>query len=108
VSRQRKQRKRGRPAQVTLTVVEAIARQVARGMPERAACALMTPPVRYESFRSAKRRNARFVLVVEQAHAEFIAHALTVIATDGPGSGGYRWLLERRHPEHFGHRRPTS
>lgn len=102
MSQQRKQRKRGRPAQVTLAAVEVIARHVAQGMPERAACALVTPPVNYESFRSAKRRNARFALVIEQAQAEFLAHALTVIAADGPGSGGYRWLLERRHPEHFG------
>lgn len=92
----------GRPAQVTLAVVGAIARHVAQGMPERAACVLMTPSVCYESFRSAKRRNARFALVLEQAQAQFLAHALTVIATDGPGSGGYRWLLERRHPDHFG------
>jgi len=88
--------------------MEQIGALVARGMPERAACALVTPPVNYESFRSAKRRNALFGLVIEQAQAEFMSHALDIISTDGPGSGGYRWLLERRHPEHFGPRAARS
>lgn len=93
--------KGGRPAQITLAVAEEIGKLVARGMPERSACHLMTPPVNYESFRSAKRRNPRLGLVVEQARAEFIAHALEVIQEDGIGSAGCRWILERRHPEDF-------
>ncbi len=102
MSKLRKTRAPGRPALITFAVMEQVAALVAEGMPERAACALVTPPVCHESFRSAKRRNPRFALVIHQAQAEFLARALTVIHTDGPGSGGYRWLLERRHPEDFG------
>lgn len=96
-----KRQKVGRPAQITLAVVKEIGKHVARGMPERSACHLMTPPVNYESFRSAKRRNPQLGLVIGQAQAEFIAHALKVIQADGIGSAGYRWILERRHPEDF-------
>ncbi len=104
MSTPRKQRRGGRPAQITLAVVEAIAQHVARGMPERSACHLMTPPVNYESFRAAKRRNPQLRLVIEQAQAEFLFKALKVIQADGTGSAGYRWILERRHPEQFGQR----
>jgi hypothetical protein len=90
------QRKRGRPVQVTMAVIEHIGSLVAEGMPERAACALVTPPVCYESFRSAKRRKPKFALVIEQAQAEFLFAALTAINVDGPGSAGCRWILERR------------
>lgn len=82
-------------------MVEAIARHIAQGMPERAACHLMRPPVNYESFRAAKRRNPRLGLVVEQAQAEFVFQALEIIRNDGPGSTGLQWILERRHPEDF-------
>lgn len=101
MSTPRKQRRGGRPAQITLAVVEEIGKHVAQGMPERAACHLMSPPVNYESFRSAKRRNALLGLVIEQAQAEFLFRALTIIQVDGTGSAGYRWILERRHPEDF-------
>lgn len=100
-TRARARAKGGRPAQITLPVVEAIARHIAQGMPERAACHLMRPPVNYESFRAAKRRNPRLALVVEQAQAEFLAYALEIIRRDGQGSAGLQWLLERRHPEDF-------
>ncbi|MEQ2007997.1 MAG: hypothetical protein ABMA26_14465 [Limisphaerales bacterium] len=91
----------GRPAQITLAVAVAIARHVAQGMPERAACHLMTPPVNHESFRAARRRNPQIGLVIEQAQAEFLFNALTIIHEDRPGSAGCRWILERRHPEDF-------
>lgn len=102
MSEQRRRRKVGRPALVTLAVVEAVGAKVAQGMPVRAACHAQTPPVNYDSFQSARRRNAEFALVIEQAQADFMFAALQAISVDGPGSGGYRWILERRHAEDFG------
>ena len=96
-----KRQKGGRPAQITLAVAEAIGALVAKGMPERSACHLMTPPVNHESFRAARRRNPQIGLVIEQAQAEFLFKALKVIQADGTGSAGYRWILERRHAEDF-------
>lgn len=101
----------GRPAQITVAVAEAIGALVAKGMPERAACHLMSPPVNHESFRAARRRNPKIGLVIERARAEFLAHALKVICTDGQGSAGLQWILERRHPEDFARkvvRQPVS
>lgn len=94
-------RKGGRPAQITLDVVKAIGELVAVGMPERSACYAMTPPVNYDSFRAARRRNPLLGLVIEQAQAEFMFRALRIIQVDGTGSTGYRWILERRHAEDF-------
>ncbi|MEQ2010348.1 MAG: hypothetical protein ABMA26_26480 [Limisphaerales bacterium] len=94
-------RKGGRPAQITLAVVKAIGALVAQGMPEMSACHAMVPPVNYESFRAAKRRNPVLGLAIAQAQAEFMFRALKIIHEDGPGSAGCRWILERRHPEYF-------
>ncbi len=108
MSTPRKLRRGGRPAQITLAVVKAIGELVAVGMPEKSACYAMRPPVNYDSFRSARRRNPLLGLVIEQAQAEFMFRALTIIQVDGTGSTGYRWILERRHAEDFavkaGHR----
>jgi hypothetical protein len=93
-------RKRGRPASLTLDLVEQIAEKIGKGVPEKYACLLFG--VSLEAFNKAKQRKPEFLEAVEVEKAVFIDRALDHIAMGGPSASGHRWILQTRHKEFFG------
>jgi len=92
-------RGRGRPAIITLAIVEQIGQLIAKGMTEEQAC--LRVGVNLNSFRTARQRNPEFELAVKLAQANFLDQAIDIIAKGGRGWQGLAWLLERRHGEQF-------
>ena len=91
--------KGGRPAIITLPVVEKVAKLMAKGMTEEQACVRVG--IKHCSLRTAKSRNPEFESAIKTAHAEFLDRALDRIGTGTRGWQGMAWILERRHGEQF-------
>lgn len=113
-------RPHGRPAVITLAVVEQVGELMALGVPEEYACALAG--VKAETFGPAVSRKAAFKAAMVKHHARFMEESLRRIRdggeivqrADGVGKDGepvYReervpwtgraWILERRYKPHF-------
>jgi hypothetical protein len=92
-------RGRGRPATITLAVIEDVARLIAKGMTEEQAC--FRVGVNHSSFRTAKHRNAEFETAIKEAQAEYLDEALDIIGKGARGWQGRAWILERRHGDQF-------
>lgn len=105
---------------ITVAVVEEVARLMAKGMPEKYACALVG--VSAETFGPAVSRNAELKAVHTRILAEFIRDSLDIIVKGGEvirmATGemvdgepvvqekvmpwtGRAWILERRHKPDF-------
>ncbi len=96
--------KRGRPATLTLELVQKIARLIAKGMTEDQAC--LRVGVIHATLRTAKHRNPEFETAIKEAQAEYLDESLDVIGRGSKGWQGRAWILERRHGEQF--RRNTA
>ena len=96
--------KRGRPATLTLELVQKIARLIAKGMTEDQAC--LRVGVNHATLRTAKHRNPEFETALKEAQAEYLDESLDVIGRGSKGWQGRAWILERRHGEQF--RRNTA
>jgi len=96
--------KRGRPATLTLELVQKIARLIAKGMTEDQAC--LRVGVNHATLRTAKHRNPEFETAIKEAQAEYLDESLDVIGRGSKGWQGRAWILERRHGEQF--RRNTA
>lgn len=94
-----KKRKVGRPAKITLALVEFIGELIALGMTEEQACAANR--VSHKSFESAKRRKPEFAGAIKNAQADFLAAGLRDIRAGKAGWQGAAWILERRHKPQF-------
>lgn len=92
-------RGRGRPATITLPVVEEVARLIAKGMTEEQAC--LRVGVVHASLRTAKHRNPEFETAIKRAQAEFLDKSLDIIGKGERGWQGRAWILERRHGSQF-------
>jgi hypothetical protein len=86
---------------VTEAIVREVAAMTARGVPLRYALLQMTPPVSLDTWHSALRRNASFHTLYERARGEFLVKACNRLVSERDPAN-LRWILERRHPEHFG------
>lgn len=93
------QRGRGRPATITLAVVEDVARLIAKGMTEEQAC--LRVGINHASLRTAKHRNPEFETAIKEAQAAYLDESLDIIGKGGRGWQGRAWILERRHGEQF-------
>jgi len=91
--------KRGRPATITIAVVEQIARLIAKGMTEEQAC--LRVGINHSSFCTAKHRNAEFETAIKKAQADFLDESLDIIAKGRRGWQGRAWSLERCHGDQF-------
>lgn len=91
--------KRGRPAKITLAVVERIGRLIAKGLTEEQAC--LRIGINHSSFRTARHRNAEFETAIKKAQAEYLDESLDRIAEGVRGWQGRAWILERRHKPQF-------
>ena len=89
----------GRPATITLDVVENVARLIAKGMTEEQACVRVG--VNHASLRTSRHRNPEFETAIKKAQAEFLDAALDRIAAGQRGWQGLAWILERRHGGQF-------
>ena len=98
------QRGRGRPATITLPVVENVARLIAKGMTEEQAC--IRVGINHASLRTAKHRNAEFETALKEGQAEYLDESLDINGKGGRGWQGRAWILERRHGDQF--RRNTA
>lgn len=98
-TRRQKRARVGRPAGLTIGLVERIAEEIGQGMPERLAC--VHHGASYDAWAKAKQRKPEFVLVVEQAQAKHLKGALQIIWCDLPGAAGLKWLLPRRFGREF-------
>ena len=92
-------RGRGRPATITLPVVEEVARLIAKGMTEEQACLRLG--VVHASLRTARHRNPEFETAIKEAQAAFLDESLDIIGNGERGWQGRAWILERRHGEQF-------
>src|SRR5262245_20026526 len=92
-------RGRGRPATITLPVIEEVGRLIAKGMTEEQAC--IQVGIKHSSFRTAKHRNPEFETAIKEAQAAYVDKALDVIGKGGRGWQGPAWILERRHGDQF-------
>ena len=92
-------RGRGRPATITLELVEKVASLIAKGMTEEQAC--MRAEVNHSSIRTARHRNPEFETAIKRAQAEFLDESLDRIGEGKRGWQGRAWILERRHGEQF-------
>jgi hypothetical protein len=92
-------RRRGRPATITLAIVQEIARLIAKGMTEEQAC--LRVGINPASLRTAKHRNPEFETAIKEAQAEYLDESLDIIGQGGRGWQGRAWILERRHGEQF-------
>jgi hypothetical protein len=90
--------KGGRPAKITMAVVEAVGKSIALGMTEEQAC--LGEGVNPVSFHSATMRKPEFATAIKRAQVEFLKVALPKIAA-GKDWYGLAWLLERRHGSQF-------
>jgi hypothetical protein len=93
------QRGRGRPATITLALVQDVARLIAKGMTEEQAC--IRVGINHASFRTAKSRNPEFESAIKEAHANYLDESLDIIGKGGRGWQGRAWILERRHGDQF-------
>jgi hypothetical protein len=92
-------RGRGRPAIITLALIEQVGALIARGLTEEQGC--LRVGINYCSFRTARSRNPEFESAIKQAKADFLDQAIDTIAKGGRGWQGLAWLLERRHADQF-------
>src|SRR5262245_19237512 len=92
-------RGRGRPASITLEVVQQIGSLIAKGMTEEQACTRVG--VNHSSFRTARHRNPEFETAVKEAQADYLAESVELIGQGARGWQGRAWLLERRHGNQF-------
>lgn len=97
--REARKRGPGRPAKITLEVVEQIGTWMARGMTDEQACCQVD--VNWESFRTARKRNKAFEPVIKKAKSKRIGAYLTKIEAGLPGWQGSAWILERCHKPQF-------
>jgi hypothetical protein len=94
-------RKGGRPQQITLAVVERVAKRFGHGMPLKDALALENnSQINPDSWHKALQRKPQFVHPFEAAKADFLEKALTRLS-ESEDLANLRWLLERRYPELF-------
>ena len=93
------QRRRGRPATITLAVVEDVARLIAKGMTEEQAC--IRAGINHASLRTAKHRNPEFETAIKEGQADYLDESLDIIGKGGRGWQGRAWILERRHGDQF-------
>lgn len=91
--------KGGRPAKLTLALVEEIGDCIALGMTEEQACLLVG--VSYKSFKSAQTRKPEFAVAIKERQAVFLDEALKAIRGGIQGWQGRAWILERRHKPQF-------
>lgn len=97
-----RQRKAGRPAQITLDVVKRVSEKVAKGVPLRYALAVENNrAINLDSWHKAIQRNESFRDEYEASHGTFVEAACTRLVTERDPSN-LRWILERRHPADFG------
>jgi len=105
----------GRPAKITLSVVDKVGELMALGIPEEHACALCG--VNAATFGPAVSRSEAFKAALKLHHARFMARALKGIAAGGEVAQftdqddnvrdvrlpwqGLAWILERRYKPHF-------
>lgn len=89
----------GRPATITLEVIQQIGKLIAKGMTEEQACVRVG--VNHASFRTARHRNPEFETAVKESQVEFLDAALDNIGQGGKGWQGRAWILERRHGDQF-------
>jgi hypothetical protein len=92
-------RGRGRPAIITLALIEQVGQLIAKGLTEEQAC--LRVGINLSSFRTARSRNTDFEVAIKQAKADFLDQAIDTIAKGGRGWQGLAWLLERRHADQF-------
>lgn len=98
--RRRAGKKRGPKSQFTKEKIEELGALIAKGMPEKFACALLD--VGFEAFQKAKQRDPQIVHAIQKRQAEFMSAALDGIAAGLPGWSGMRWILQTRHAADFG------
>jgi len=103
-ARSPKPRGRGRPAIITLPIVQHIGQLIAKGMTEEQAC--LRVGVNHMSFRTARQRNPEFESAIKQAQADYMDESLDIVGKGKPGWQGRAWILERRHGDQF--RRTTG
>jgi len=89
----------GRPATITLAVVEEIARLIAKGMTEEQAC--LRVGINHASLRTAKHRNPEFETAIKKGQADYLDESLDIIGRGARGWQGRAWILERRHGDQF-------
>jgi hypothetical protein len=92
-------RGRGRPAIITLPLVQEVAKLIAKGMTEEQAC--LRVGINHGSFRTARHRNPEFDTAIKETHAQFLDESIDIIAKGGRGWQGRAWILERRHGDQF-------
>ena len=97
-------RGRGRPATITLAVVQDVARLIAKGLTEEQAC--LRVGVNHASLRTARHRHAEYETAIKEAQADYLDESLDIIGKGGRGWQGRAWILERRHGDQF--RRNTA
>lgn len=97
-------RGRGRPASITLPVVQDVARLIAKGLTEEQAC--LRVGINHASLRTAKHRHAEYETAIKEAQADYLDESLDIIGKGGRGWQGRAWILERRHGDQF--RRNTA
>jgi len=89
----------GRPAMITLALIQQVGQLIAKGLTEEQAC--LRVGINLASFRTARSRNPEFEAAIKQAKADFLDQAIDTIAKGGRGWQGLAWLLERRHGDQF-------
>src|SRR5262245_4912808 len=67
----------GRPATITLPLIQKVAELIAKGMTEEQACTRVG--INHSSFRTARQRNPEFESAVKEAQAIFLDEALDTI-----------------------------
>ncbi len=92
-------RGRGRPATITLDLIQKVGTLIARGLTEEQAC--LRVGINHHSFRTARQRNPEFELAIKRAQADFLDSATESISKGARGWQGLAWILERRHGDQF-------
>ena len=92
-------RGRGRPAMITLALVQQVGQLIAKGMTEEQAC--LRVGINHGSFRTARHRSPEFDTAIREIHARYLDESIDVIEKGGRGWQGRAWILERRHGDQF-------
>jgi len=79
-------RGRGRPATITLPIVQHIGQLIAKGMTEEQAC--MRVGINHCSFRTARSRTPEFESAIKQAQADYMDESLDIVGQGKPGWQG--------------------
>jgi hypothetical protein len=94
-------RKVGRPASVTVEVVQRVGELMAKGVPLKYALLKENPPIKEDAFHKCLQRHTELSTLYERKLAEFIEAACNRLVSERDPAN-LRWILERRHSEFFG------